>query len=41
VVEISHIGSSAASKRESPNKDEDDMNIPLKLLKKKIKIEKP
>ena len=41
VVEISHIGSSASSKRESPTKDEDDMNIPLKMLKKTIKIEKP
>jgi len=41
VVEISHKGSSASSKRESPTKDEDGMNILLKMLKKTVKIEKP
>jgi len=41
VVEITHISSSASSKRESPTNLEDDMNIPLKMLRKTIKIEKP
>jgi len=41
VVEISHTCSSSSSKRVSPTQDEDDMNIPLEMLKKTVKIEKP
>jgi len=30
----------ASSKRVSPNSDEDDMNVPLKMINMRIKIEK-
>jgi hypothetical protein len=30
----------ASSKRASPNNEEDDMNVPLKMIKRRIKIEK-
>jgi hypothetical protein len=41
VVEISHKGSAASSKRGSPTTDDDEMNMPLKMLRKTVKIEKP
>lgn len=41
VVEISQKGSAASSKRGSPTMDDDEMNMPLKMLRKTVKIEKP
>jgi hypothetical protein len=34
------ISATASSKRGSPNNEEDDMNVPLKMIKRRIKIEK-
>jgi hypothetical protein len=40
VIVVSTKSASSSAKRVSPTKDDDDMNVPLKMLRKNIKVEK-